>query len=216
MSVRRHTSNAFKQLSLFDHSSSLAVENDAREELPLEQRARKLLVKGYMMDAAGLTDAADSLYQQTIQYLEIYQADSTHHVTGFFIGRVALRHGIHLFKLNRFAEARAAFNEAVVRFEAMLSYDTSLQTIDRLATALRWLANSKRLMGDLAGARAGYLRSIALYRQLLAFTPKQKIHLVYDRLMHSAIIGLGKTIRLQREQSPGARIRRRSRKRAPA
>ena len=198
MSIRRISSSIFKHWSRQAPGLSDLFTTDKIEER-LEQKAETLLVHGYKLDQKGMPDAADTIYQQTIQYLEIYQAEQNHRVTSFTIGRIALRHGIHLYRLHRLAEARAAFNEAVLRFESMVTYDASLHTIDRLATSLRWLANTKRLMGDLQKARTTYLRAIALYRQLIAFTVKQPVNLVYDRLMHSANIGLGKTIRQQRE-----------------
>ena len=220
MSFRRITSNALKQVSRHVsryHAAPTeieAVDCVALERAPVEQTAQNLLVRGYKLDRAGLPDAADTIYQQTIQYLEIYQAEQNHRATSETIGRIALRHGVHLFRLNRLAEAHAAFNEAVVRFDSMLANDTSIETIDNLATALRWLANTRRLIGDLPKARATYLRTIALYRQLLAFTINKPLHPVYDRLMHSAVIGLGKTIRLQRQQLRNDPPRGRSRKRA--
>lgn len=156
--------------------------------------AHGLFLRGYRHDARGERQLADSVYQDTIEYLEFLRSDEVPKISEFELACCAFNHGRNLYRLARFGPARAALGEAATRFEALLITNTSANFVEKFASCLRWLALAQFHTGDSSRAYETYRRSLLLWKNLIWLAPSPQHKRLLQRCLSVTLFGCAKVL----------------------
>lgn len=156
--------------------------------------AHGLFLRGYRHDARGERHLADSVYQDTIEYLECLRSDEVPKISEFELACCAFNHGRNLYRLGRYGPARAALGEAVTRFETLLVANASAAFVEKFASCLRWLGLAQFRSGDSAKAYETYRRSLLLWRSLIWLAPSPQHKRLLQRCLSVTLFGCAKVL----------------------
>jgi tetratricopeptide (TPR) repeat protein len=150
---------------------------------------------GHCLDTKGLQEEADQLYLQAIELLEEIANKTDDSFDVLEVAETALSSGKKLFQLNRFANARIAFDRAVEILDALVLLDASFVLVEKLAIAVTWNARSTRKSGDHVLAVMMYERAISILKTLkeLNRSHNKKGELIL--LIGSNLLGLAKSVK---------------------
>lgn len=126
----------------------------------------KLFGLGYELEISGESDAADSVYQQTIDLLEDIKAQPGSSLTDSSIARLAFTHGKSLLHFGKYRAAIAAFRRALEITEYALGNSKNGILLERQGIILGWLGMAQRKASQFDDSIQSYAAAIALWRKL--------------------------------------------------
>lgn len=149
---------------------------------------------GYELEQQGLPDAADSVYQQTIELLEELKAQPGSALTDTSVSRLAFSHGKTLLTYNKARSAIAALRRALEVVEISLGGGTNGVLMERQAMLLGWLGIAQRRANLLEDSVESYERAIAIWRKLpdMIGAPVSP----YSGFLGACLLGLSKSLNL--------------------
>lgn len=152
---------------------------------------------GYELDRIGHRDAAEAVYRQTIEVLESLSSGSSE-ATGKLslsnLASLAKGHGIKMYELGRYDEAKGCFIRAVEVIDSMIVLDACLLQIEDLAASLNWLGLTLRKTKEYSRACDVYQRSISIWRSVIRFSPVFGKTDIYRTSLAAALLGYAKCL----------------------
>lgn len=121
---------------------------------------------GYELDTSGKREAAETIYQQTIELLEELSTANAGKLSESKLASLAYGHGKSLVKLGRTRPAIAAFRRAIEILEGLLGRGVNSILFEQRASAYAWLGLAQRKSGVLKEACENYEHAIELWQQL--------------------------------------------------
>lgn len=190
---------------LLDQSAEAAHRDSALTKLEIVALGERLLRRGHELDRKGESMDAETIYRETIDMLETVHADGAGVVDAASLADLAYKHGLSLFSLGKHDSAAGAFGRCVELFDHCIAQDSSYAVVEKLAGALCWLGLTQRKLQEHVLSRESYLRSVALWKNLLVFSPARSRRGDYRHSLAISLVGLSKVLRLLGQRSHAER-----------
>jgi hypothetical protein len=156
---------------------------------------RTLFSYGYELDKQGLSEQADSIYQDNIELLESLCEDHSSPVRLSHVASLAYDHGRALFSLGRYDNAAASFSRSIEVYDSILCLDASQTLIELLSNSLAWLGRSQRKAAQFTAAERNYRRAISLKRHCLKLPSSPEHETLLQNRLGAALIGYSKVLK---------------------
>lgn len=190
---------------LLEQSGDLTHRDSALTRVEIVALGERLLRRGHELDRKGESLDAETIYRETIDMLETVHADGAGVVDAASLADLAYKHGLSLFSLGKHDSAAGAFGRCVELFDHCIAQDSSFAVVEKLAGALCWLGLTQRKLKEHVLARESYLRSVALWKNLLVFSPLRARRADYRHSLAISLVGLSKVLRLLGQRSHAER-----------
>ncbi len=191
--------------SLLEQDGEVAHRDSALTKLEIVALGERLLRRGHELDRKGESLDAEMIYRETIDMLETVHADGAGVVDAGSLADLAYKHGLSLFSLGKHDSAAGAFGRCVELFDCCIAQDSSYAVVEKLAGALCWLGLTQRKLKEHVLSRESYLRSVALWKNLLVFSPVRSRRADYRHSLAISLVGLSKVLRLLGQRSHAER-----------
>lgn len=153
-----------------------------------------LLQLGYRWDRRGAGEAAEALYRQTVDMLEVLSESRTSPLRLRSLAELALEQGKNLFQSAKYDAALSSFRRTVDIVDALIALDGSKDVIELLAEALSWLSRAQRKTNKLTEAKETAERCLALLMCFLRFTAERYSRRRYEHMLALVLLGYSKVL----------------------
>ena len=150
----------------FETSYELARQRLERGAEPADSVCSELFDLGYLLESNGESEAADSIYQKTIDLLEDIKAQPGSSLNDSAMARLAFRHGKSLLSFGKPRPAIAALRRALEIVECALGCSNNGVLLEQQGIMLGWLGMAQRKASQFEDAIVSYESAIAIWRKL--------------------------------------------------